>query len=292
MKQIAFALALTPVLVVTPALAQAQAAPVPKPAQAPAAKPAQAPAASPAAPPAPAAPPPTATPNPAPAEPAAPTEPAAAPAEPAPAVAPAEPVPAEAPPAPAPAAAAGEPAPAPTVPKAEPSSLELFGTIAPTVTQGEPANPQLTNSFRRVGFYAEGGVAYRSKYFLDPFLSFGYATLASGDTTLPDSKYGSGGTLHQHLGTWVLSPGVTSDIWRFRLRFGIGVAVVKQSFTFQGDNNTATQLPLVWEAGLGFNFYKVPRFRMDAEARFVEAKGADVSFWMLALTGRGDVATF
>lgn len=278
MKQVAFALALAPVLVVTPALAQQGAA-------------AQAPAAPAAAPAGPAAPPPTAAPSP---TPTVPTEPAAAPAEPAPAVAPAEPVPAEALPAPvpAPAAAAEAPPPAASAPEAEPPSLELFGTIAPTVVQGEPANPQLTNSFRRVGFYAEGGVAYRSKYFLDPFLSFGYATLASGDTTLPDSKYGSGGTLHQHLGTWVLSPGVTSDIWRFRLRFGIGIAVVKQSFTFQGDNNTATQLPLVWEAGLGFNFYKVPRFRMDAEARFVEAKGADVSFWMLALTGRGDVATF
>jgi len=194
-----------------------------------------------------------------------------------------------------------EPAPAPApvappeeaaAPSPEPSSLELFGTIAPTVTQGEPANPQLTNSFRRVGFYGEAGVAYRSKYFLDPFLSVGYGTLASGDTTLPDNQYGSGGTLHQHLGTWLLSPGVTSDIWRFRLRFGIGLAVVKQSFRFQGQNNTATQLPLVWEAGLGFNFYKVPRFRLDAEARFVEAKGADVSFWMLGITGRGDVATF
>jgi len=143
-----------------------------------------------------------------------------------------------------------------------------------------------------VGFYTEAGVAYRSKYFLDPFLSVGYASLASGDTTLPDNEYFSAGTLEQHLGSWVLSPGITSDIWRFRLRFGIGLAIVKQSFSFQGASNTGTQLPLVWEAGLGFNFYEVPRFRIDAEARFVEAKGADVSFWMLGITARGDVVTF
>ena len=273
MKQIAYAFVLAPALVVTPALAQG-----------PTAKPA-APAVNPPAPtPEPAAPP-AAT-----AAPVAPTEPAPAAAAPvvaadAPA---ATPVPVEPAPAPSPAADA----PAAAAPAAEPSSLELFGTIAPTVTQGEPANPQLTNSFRRVGFYGEAGVAYRSKYFLDPFISVGYGTLASGDTTLPDSKYGSGGTLDQHLGTWLLSPGVTTDIWRFRLRFGIGIAVVKQSFRFQGENNTATQLPLVWEAGLGFNFYKIPRFRLDAEARFVEAKGADVSFWMIGITGRGDVATF
>ncbi|HEX2669585.1 MAG TPA: hypothetical protein VHM25_01875 [Polyangiaceae bacterium] len=277
MKQFTYALVLAPALVVTPALAQTPAAPA-------------APAAAPAAP--------VAAPTPSSAA-VAPVERPAAAAAPAPAAepAPAAPMIESVPAQPEPATPVAAPAaPAETLPArppaAEPSSLELFGTLAPTVTQGEPANPQLTNSFRRVGFYGEAGVAYRSKYFLDPFVSVGYGTLASGDTTLPDSKYGSGGTLHQHLGTWLLSPGVTTDIWRFRLRFGIGIAVVKQSFRFQGENNTATQLPLVWEAGLGFNFYKVPRFRLDAEARFVEAKGADVSFWMLGITGRGDVATF
>lgn len=280
MKRVAFSFALVTALVVTPAFAQGPA---------PATKPA-------ATAPAPPAPVPGPAPTVAPEAPA----PAAAPAAEAPPVAPVAPVEPVAAPAavPAPAAApAPAPAPAPAevpaaAPEAEPASLELFGTLAPTVTQGEPANPQLTNSFRRVGVFGEAGVAYRSKYFLDPFVSFGYATLASGDTTIPDSQYGSGGTLHQHLGTWILSPGVTSDIWRFRLRFGMGLAVVKQSFRFQGEDNTATQLPLLWQVGLGYNFYKIPRFRMDAEARFVEAKGADVSFWMIGITARGDVARF
>jgi hypothetical protein len=203
--------------------------------------------------------------------------------------APAEPAPAE----PAPAAAPAEPAPAePAAPTHEPASLELFGSLAPTIVHGEPANPRLTNSFRRVGIYAEAGVAYRSKYFLDPFISAGYATLASGETTLPDGEYGTGGTVHQHLGVWLLSPGVTTDLWRFRLRFGIGLAIVKQSFRFQSENSTSTQLPFAFEAGLGYNFYKLPRFRLDAEARFVQAKGADVTFWTLGVTGRGDLITF
>lgn len=266
MKHLAYAIALVPALIATPVLAQSTVTPPEtRSAQPPAALPA--PAVAEPAPPA-AAPPPAAMPE---------------PAAPPPAVAPA--------PAP-PSASAAQPAPAEPAPRAEPPSLELFGTLAPTVVQGEPANPQLTNSFRRVGVYGEAGVAYRSKYFLDPFISVGYATLASGDTTLPDNEYFSGGTLHQHLGAWLLSPGVTSDLWRFRLRFGIGLAIVKQSFRFHGESNTGTQLPLVWEGGVGFNFYQVPRFRMDAEARFVEAKGADVSFWMIGVTGRGDIATF
>jgi hypothetical protein len=210
-------------------------------------------------------------------------------------------VPAAAPP-PAPAAAAAEPPAAPATapaPAPEPASLELFGALAGTVVQGEPADPGLTHSFRRVGVYGEGGVAYRSKYFLDPFISLGYATLASGDTTLPDSDtlidgqpVYSGGTLHQHLGTWLLSPGVTTDLWRFRLRFGIGLAIVKQSFRFHGEQNTATQMPLAWQVGLGYNFYTVQRFRLDAEARFVQAKGADVTFWTIGIVGRGDLVTF
>jgi len=284
-KRMAYALTLAPAFVVIPAFAQT-AAPKPAPAAAPAPGPVAPPPAQAGAPasavPAPVEPSTAATPAPNSAPDASiRTEPAAAPSD-----APAPPPPVAPAPEPSPAA------PAATTPAVEPPSLELFGAIAPTVAHGEPANPQLTNSFRRVGVYGEAGVAYRSKYFLDPFVSLGYATLASGDTTLPDTKYGTGGTLHQHLGTWLISPGVTTDLWRFRLRFGIGLAVIKQSFRFHGEDNTATQLPLMWQAGVGFNFYKIPRFRLDAEARFVEAKGADVSFWMLGITGRGDVATF
>jgi hypothetical protein len=168
--------------------------------------------------------------------------------------------------------------------------------------QGEPANPQLTNSFRRVGIYGEVGVAYRSKYFLDPFISVGYGTLASGTTEIPDATYSDmnnpvpvlhpGGTLHQHLGEWVISPGITSDIWRFRLRLGVGVAIVVESNRFQGEKNSATQIPLVAQVGLGYNFYKVPRFRLDGEARYVRAAGADVTFWALGVVARGDAITF
>jgi len=140
--------------------------------------------------------------------------------------------------------------------------------------------------------YGEAGVAFRSKYFLDPFFSVGYVTLASGTTEIPDSQWGPGGTLHQHLGMWVVSPGITADIWRFRLRVGIGLAVIVESNRFQGDNNSATQKPLVSQAGVGFNFYDTPRFRLDGEARYVTAKGGDVTFWALGVTARGDAITF
>ena len=259
MKHAAYLIALAPLLGATPSLAQTQAAP------APVAEPAPAPAPS-VAEPAPVAPP----------------APAAS-----------EPVPV------AESVSAAPAAPAPAAPAPEPASLELFGSLSLSIAHGEPANPGLTNSFRRVGACGDVGVAYRSKYFLDPFVSVGYGSLASGDTTLPDSDtlvdgqpVYTAGTLHQHLGMWLISPGVTTDLWRFRLRFGIGLGIVKESNRFHGEGNTATQLPLAWQAGLGFNCYQVSHFRLDAEARFIQAKGADVTFWTIGVTGRGDLVTF
>lgn len=172
------------------------------------------------------------------------------------------------------------------------SSLEGFAFVGMSVTQGEPANKSETTDFRRVGVYGELGVAYRSHYFIDPFLSVGYASLASGDTKLPDGPWGAGGTLHQSLDAWLISPGITSDIWRFRLRLGIGVALVRQRDTFQSEKNTGKQNPLAEQFGLGFNCYKTDRFRLDIDARYVNAAGAGVSFELFGITARGDLLTF
>jgi hypothetical protein len=173
-----------------------------------------------------------------------------------------------------------------------PSSLEISALVGMSITQGNPAYEAATTSFRRVGVYSELGVGYRSSYFIDPFISVGYGALASADTRLPDGEWGAAGTLHQSLGVWFISPGITSDIWRFRLRLGIGVAIVKETNTFHSDKNTASQNPIGGQIGLAFNCYESQRFRLDADARYIKAQGADVSFGLLALTARGDLITF
>jgi hypothetical protein len=157
---------------------------------------------------------------------------------------------------------------------------------------GEAANPQYADSFRRAGVYGELGVAYRSNYFIDPFLSVGYASLASGDAHLPDGPWGAGGDLDQNLSGWFISPGITADLWRFRLRFGLGLAVLKQSFSFNGDDSSSTQMPLMNEAAVGFNALDSGRFRLDAEARVVTAPGADLTFMTFDIIARGDVLIF
>ena len=50
------------------------------------------------------------------------------------------------------------------------SSLELSGAFGPSYVFGEPANPEYTQQVTQVGAYGELGFAYRSSYFVDPFI--------------------------------------------------------------------------------------------------------------------------
>jgi hypothetical protein len=165
----------------------------------------------------------------------------------------------------------------------------VFG---PTYVFGEAANPEYVQTFSQTGAYGELGVSYRSSYFVDPFLSVGYGTLASGQSRLPAGPWGAGGGISQHLGAWVISPGITSDIWRFRPRFGLGIAVIVQSFEFNGEENSSTQTPLVAQLGLGFNMWDDDRFRFDLESRYITASGADVTFVTFDAVLRGDLFYF
>ena len=182
----------------------------------------------------------------------------------------------------------GETAPVQPVPP----SLEAFAFMGPSLVAGDPADPEATDSFRRIGIYGGLGVAFRSRYFLDPFLSVGYGTLASGDTELPDGAWGEGGTLSQRLDTWLFSPGVTADLFRVRLRLGLGLAIVVQRYGFGGEETTTTQFPIAGQVGIGFNVLARRSFRLDVESTFVHAAGADVTFGVLGLTARSDVVTF
>jgi len=172
------------------------------------------------------------------------------------------------------------------------SSLEVWGTIGPSVVFGDPANPEYSPSLRRVGVFGELGVAYRSSYFVDPFLAVGFSPLASGDAHMPNGPWGAGGTLDQHLDIWVVAPGITCDIWRIRVRAALGFAVVVERFRFPGDEHSSTQVPLSHQLGLAFNVLDVRRFRLDVEARYVGAPGADVTFVTFAAVMRGDLLEF
>lgn len=188
--------------------------------------------------------------------------------------------------APEPASAASEPAPA------TPSSLELGGLLGPSVVFGDAANAEYEPSLRRVGVFGAVSLAYRSSYFIDPFVMIGYAALASGESTLPAGEWGDGGTLKQRLGTWIIAPGITLDLWRFRPLLGLGLGLVEQSNSFRGDESSSGQPSIASQLGLGFNLLDTRRFRLDVDTRVVLVPGADIRFLTLALVARGDVLIY
>jgi hypothetical protein len=167
--------------------------------------------------------------------------------------------------------------------------LVVSAALSPSYVFSRPANPVTEPSYHRLGVFGELGVAYRSSYFLDPFLSVGYAVLASGESQLPDGPWGEGGTLEQNLGAWTISPGVTADIWRFRPRLGIGLLIVDQSNRFQGRKNSVSQGNLSTQLGLGFNVFRRGPLQLDVETRVVIARGTEITFVTLGLVGSAEV---
>jgi hypothetical protein len=168
------------------------------------------------------------------------------------------------------------------------SALELSAFAGPSVVFGELANPAYSPSVERIGALLAGAVTYRSRYFLAPVLELGYAWLAWGSTELPDGPWGEGGTVEQRLATWIISPGVSAELWRVRARLGLGLGVVTQSDTFRGQTSSTRQWPLTSQLVIAFKALDVSAVRLDVEGRAVVAGGADVSFIGVGLSARLD----
>jgi hypothetical protein len=189
-------------------------------------------------------------------------------------------------------AASATPA-SPSSPASEaPAALEVGAALGPSVAFGEPANPEYAQSFGRVGVGLSATLAYRSSYFVDPFFEVGYALLASGESRLPDGPWGEGGLIRQTLGTWIFSPGIRTEIWRFRPEIGLGLALVTQSNDFRGETNHATQAAVLSQVGLGFAIMDADRIHIDTGLKLVAAPGAGITFVCLSLVARLDALVF
>jgi hypothetical protein len=176
--------------------------------------------------------------------------------------------------------------------KSDRSSLEVTLKVAPSVVFGEPANPTYTQSTSRVGAAVSGSVTYRSSYFIDPVLEIGYAWLARGTSELPQGPWGEGGALDQELGTWFVSPGISTQLWRFRPRLGLGLAVITQSNTFRGEQTSTTQPSLLSQLAVAVRALELGSVGLDAEASLVHASGAEVTFISIGVAARLDVLSF
>jgi hypothetical protein len=172
------------------------------------------------------------------------------------------------------------------------SALVLEAAVGPSVVFGEPANPEYTPSFGRVGLWLGGKLAYRSSYFIEPFLEVGYGFLASGESNLPSGPWGEGGLMEQQLGMWCVSPGIRTEIWRLRPELALGFGIVTQSNDFRGETNDVSQVALLTQLGLGFTLYEAERIRVDTGAKLAAARGAGITFMSLTVAARFDAFVF
>jgi hypothetical protein len=170
--------------------------------------------------------------------------------------------------------------------------IEIAASAGPSVVFGEPANPELSPSVSRWGALLSATVAYRSGYFITPSLEVGYAWLARGEAELPAGPWGEGGSLEQRLGAWLISPGISARIWRFRPRLGIGFAIVTQSFSFWDENNSSSQYPLASQLVVDFEGLDLDGIRLDLQAGLVHAAGAGLTLARFGIAAHFDIVTF
>jgi hypothetical protein len=173
-----------------------------------------------------------------------------------------------------------------------PGALEVGATLGPSIVFGEPANPEYTQSFGRVGLYVAGAVTYRTSYFIDPFLEVGYAFLASGESNLPSGPWGDGGVMEQQLGMWVISPGIRTELWRFRPQIGLGLGIARQSNDFLGETNSLSQVAVLTQLGVDFEVFSADRLRIDSGLKVAASPGNGITFVSLVVAARFDALTF
>ena len=131
---------------------------------------------------------------------------------------------------------------------------------------------------------------YRSGYFLAPFLEAAYYSLAASDRVL---DLGSGPTLVLNR-SWAFgfTGGVALDVWRVRLRAGLGAYDLFVRTVTPGARSTVSELDFGYLAGASVYPLVRDRWRVGIEARVGLVVEAQIGFLSLGATLGGDAISF
>lgn len=137
------------------------------------------------------------------------------------------------------------------------------------------------------------GVHYRTRYFLAPFLEGAYYSLAASDRVL---DLGAGPVLVLNR-SWACGfvGGVALDVWRVRLRAGLGAYDLFVRTVTTGASaarSTVSELDFGYLAGASVYPIVRDRFRLGIEARVGLIVEAQVGFVAAGLTLGGDAISF
>jgi hypothetical protein len=131
---------------------------------------------------------------------------------------------------------------------------------------------------------------YRSRYFLAPFLDVGYYSLAASDRVVDLG----GGATHVVNGSWAFgfSGGAALDIWRVRLRAGLGAYDLVVRTVTPAARSTVSELDFGYVASATAYPLVRGRVRIGIEARVGLIVEAQTGFISLGATLGGDAISF
>lgn len=133
---------------------------------------------------------------------------------------------------------------------------------------------------------------FRSPYFLSPWVDVGYFPLyASQETREVGPPFG---TLHStnSLTTLAFTAGPAFDVWRLRIRAGMGAYRLQVRSTVLGETITPSELDGGYVFALSGWFLMRSRVRVGLEARLGLIVEADLPFLALGATVGGDALTW
>ncbi|MCK6532216.1 MAG: hypothetical protein L6Q84_04515 [Polyangiaceae bacterium] len=134
--------------------------------------------------------------------------------------------------------------------------------------------------------------AYRSPYFLAPFVDVGYFPLfASQETREVGPPFGTLGSTNS-LVTWSFMAGPAFDVWRLRFRAGMGAYYLRVRSTVLGQTVTPSELDGGYLFAVSGWFLRQARVRVGAEARLGLIVEADTPLFALGATLGGDALTW
>jgi len=147
-------------------------------------------------------------------------------------------------------------------------------------------------STRNGGLALALAVHYRSRYFLSPFLEAAYYSLAASDRVV-DLGLGSGRSYVLN-SSWAFgfTGGAALDIWRVRLRVGVGAYDLFVRTVTLGARSTVSELDFGYVASASVYPLVRDRFRVGFEARVGLVVEAQTGFIALGATLGGDAISF
>jgi hypothetical protein len=180
-------------------------------------------------------------------------------------------------------------APAASVPTRNSIELAVFGGYSRIISKID--HTRESAAFNG-GSAIAGTVLYRSPYFLSPFVDVGYYPLYASRDKVDVASAGGTIRVASALSASGFMVGPAVDLWRFRLKWGVGVFNVNVRSTALGNTSKPDEIDFGYMLALSGFFLRSPRIQVGGEARAGIIVEADKAFVALGFTIAGQAITW